>query len=1057
MLPLGDPIYAPRIAILTAEGAVVIVDMEGSTTTLLGSPVVVADLPPSSIQGLVPPDLITPLIVHPKNTGKHGVNGVRGEEHCDNKILKIRDGIFASKDDLFIAIGMDGCARLFDSETAIGKGPLCGLLLRTRQPHKNDHRVTNDLNRVATKISVDDGLDNKRMKTINKSIKTTSSSGGDEVNGKGHGHHSSGSGKEFKGTSIHSVPRSNAVGMSAKIMKSLGVSDPTTLALHEIAKVLNREGKGDKGVNHRKLGSYLAVHNEFPDRYRVLIWRYLLRLPENSESFSDLVRRGVHPAYEDLYERYPVRARRVFARLQSTCSQLAHWSPIFAETPYVPALVFPFVVVYGADELATLETVMTIFMWWGFSWHVTFPNPPIHILDSIDNLLKIHDAKLHTHLYKLNVSPGLIGWAMISSMFSEILNRQDWLRLFDFLFLNIEKASNIIITPVALLICMKSNLLNCVSDDSAYQTCRKQQPLSVELIKKVIIDLETTTPNGFFPNFIPTGHNGTRTTKTGGIAGRDSGVNVTETPDDIKQVRESVANTAGSPTFPLSKGGYPAYDGYPRYLVDWQLKEREHAIAMHNEVARREDVLYQLERKIAQIDEDHAHWIAKHEAATQAEIEHKQSIMEKEKMHMRDLQRIEEEISKQRIEALNALEFSVAGEIEVMDKVAAEARKLMSTSEQHIRDKMHIALDIQKHREFAVKAEAEVNERIRQLHLRRTQEEWIKSMQGALKSKEEDLSKRDMILAEKWRQEDEINLSQRILFEKRLRSKADEEDLKHIKQELMERMQKLQMEREAKILEIERSRAVHLAKTYAVDALMASERSMKSLKSHEDSIREQQKAILSGKNVERAQQQVMAAVEMMKDEGERLMEIKRSHAMRQRNVQTEAVGSSDVEHKMKSSSDDHVGEGEEGQRISKSIEAEKALQDQILELQNMSRKLDREQARVMKSSKETAPQRNVSKGTTRFDSSDDSSFDSDGAHADYSTLPRSGSRNAGRVSPSVTAMLAEESLKSLAVARSDSLADSQQDKALKRVAKHLKEGINIQGINEDDALWAFDE
>ena len=40
---------------------------------------------------------------------------------------------------------------------------------------------------------------------------------------------------------------------------------------------------------------------------------------------------------------------------------------------------FPFVLLYGSDELAALETVMSVLMWWGHSFHATFPNPPAHI------------------------------------------------------------------------------------------------------------------------------------------------------------------------------------------------------------------------------------------------------------------------------------------------------------------------------------------------------------------------------------------------------------------------------------------------------------------------------------------------------------------------------------------------------------------------------------------------------------------------------------------------------------------------------------------------------
>lgn len=44
-----------------------------------------------------------------------------------------------------------------------------------------------------------------------------------------------------------------------------------------------------------------------------------------------LVRRGVHPSFQGLYRQYPLSSKRLFRRLQNTCSQLAHWAPIFGE------------------------------------------------------------------------------------------------------------------------------------------------------------------------------------------------------------------------------------------------------------------------------------------------------------------------------------------------------------------------------------------------------------------------------------------------------------------------------------------------------------------------------------------------------------------------------------------------------------------------------------------------------------------------------------------------------------------------------------------------------
>ena len=111
------------------------------------------------------------------------------------------------------------------------------------------------------------------------------------------------------------------------MLRHLNHEDTASIPLFELAALTPKE----KQVNLRKLRTFLQLNGEFPSRYRPLIWRFLLRLPENTEAFSDLVNRGIHPAFEDLHDQYPIQAPKIFDRLQSVCSQLAHWAPILAD------------------------------------------------------------------------------------------------------------------------------------------------------------------------------------------------------------------------------------------------------------------------------------------------------------------------------------------------------------------------------------------------------------------------------------------------------------------------------------------------------------------------------------------------------------------------------------------------------------------------------------------------------------------------------------------------------------------------------------------------------
>ena len=97
---------------------------------------------------------------------------------------------------------------------------------------------------------------------------------------------------------------------------------------------------------------------------------------------------------------------------------------------YLPRIVFPFLLAYGNDEIAALETVMTLFLWWGHSWFATFPFPPLHVADAITDLLTLYDKPVHSHITNvLGHDPGLIGWGMISSLFTEIFDKSDWFKV----------------------------------------------------------------------------------------------------------------------------------------------------------------------------------------------------------------------------------------------------------------------------------------------------------------------------------------------------------------------------------------------------------------------------------------------------------------------------------------------------------------------------------------------------------------------------------------------------------------------------------------------------
>ena len=149
------------------------------------------------------------------------------------------------------------------------------------------------------------------------------------------------------------------------------------------------------------------------------VWKYLLKLPSNDSSFQLLLNKGLHPRYSDLERQWPVRDQRVLRNFRKLLSCLAHWSSVFKDLPYLPYIVFPFVMVYKSDMLSAFETTMSVLIHWCGDWFETYPHPPIPQLSSIERLLNYHDSELLDDLKSRAIDSRQYAWQMMRTMFTQ--------------------------------------------------------------------------------------------------------------------------------------------------------------------------------------------------------------------------------------------------------------------------------------------------------------------------------------------------------------------------------------------------------------------------------------------------------------------------------------------------------------------------------------------------------------------------------------------------------------------------------------------------------------
>uniref|UniRef100_A0A8D0GB26 TBC1 domain family member 31 n=1 Tax=Sphenodon punctatus TaxID=8508 RepID=A0A8D0GB26_SPHPU len=163
------------------------------------------------------------------------------------------------------------------------------------------------------------------------------------------------------------------------------------------------------GLNKKRLQALLKGFGEYPTKYRMFVWRSLLQLPENHLTFSSLLDKGTHPAFAHLQNKYPIKIN------------------------------------------------------WCQHWFEYFPNPPINVLSMVENILAHHDKELLQHLMNFSVTSQIYAWPLLETMFSEVLTREEWLKVFDNIFSN--HPSYFLMVVAAYITCSRAPLLHCNQKD----------------------------------------------------------------------------------------------------------------------------------------------------------------------------------------------------------------------------------------------------------------------------------------------------------------------------------------------------------------------------------------------------------------------------------------------------------------------------------------------------------------------------------------------------------------------------------------------------------------
>uniref|UniRef100_A0A8C2SZW3 TBC1 domain family member 31 n=1 Tax=Coturnix japonica TaxID=93934 RepID=A0A8C2SZW3_COTJA len=278
------------------------------------------------------------------------------------------------------------------------------------------------------------------------------------------------------------------------------------------------------------------------------------------------------------YGEYPAKYR--------TLSALAHWSAIFGETPYIPLLAFPFVKLFQNNQLICFEVVATVIVNFCQHWFEYFPNPPVNILSMMENILAHHDKELLQHFIKYSVTSQVYAWPLLETLFSEVLTREEWLKVFDNIFSN--HPSYFLMVVVAYIICSRAPLLLCNQSKDFEYFFHHRNNLDVNAVIKRAYHLMETTPPDIHPQRVL---------------------------DDF---------------VPLTKGQYPVFNKYPKFVVDYQTQERERIRQDEIEYLRERQLVHELEAKAQEQKAEDEAFYRKQELLQEAEEQRRKMLLEEE-------------------------------------------------------------------------------------------------------------------------------------------------------------------------------------------------------------------------------------------------------------------------------------------------------------------------------------------------------------------------------------------------------------------------------------------
>lgn len=191
-----------------------------------------------------------------------------------------------------------------------------------------------------------------------------------------------------------------------------------------------------KILPHQRLLVILGEYGEYPSHYRNLIWKSLLKLPNNTFAYTNLIEKCIHNRtrfrYRDISPYDPI----VRKNLQKLIAYLTQWSRILtisfdSEKHFLPHFVLPFMKLCSNNLMLSFELIATILLNQCSMWFEFSPLLPLNYLGIIENLIDHYEPSLMEFYRRHSIDSTVYAWSMLQTAFSEVLEEFQWRQIWD--------------------------------------------------------------------------------------------------------------------------------------------------------------------------------------------------------------------------------------------------------------------------------------------------------------------------------------------------------------------------------------------------------------------------------------------------------------------------------------------------------------------------------------------------------------------------------------------------------------------------------------------------